>query len=115
MRQRGRTVQQVAAPAGDDRAVMLQTEHLFTEHQQAVYKQTDRMFAVLMAIQWLAGIAAAYWISPKAWAGQSSHTHPHVWAALFLGGAICLFPILLALTRPGEAFTRYTIAVGQML
>lgn len=90
-------------------------KQFFVEHQQAVFKQTDRMFAVLMSMQWLAGIAAAYWISPLAWAGQSSHTHPHVWAALFLGGAISVFPILLAVTRPGEPSTRYSIAVGQML
>jgi len=73
------------------------------------------MFAVLMAIQWLAGIAAAYWISPRTWAGTASQTHPHVWAALFLGGAISSLPIALALTRPGHASTRYTIAVAQML
>src|ERR1700687_3043307 len=111
MRERGRTMQQVAAAAGDGRALLLRTEHLFNGHQQGVYKQTDRMFAILMAIQWVAGSAGAYWISPKAGAGQSAHIHPHVWAALFLGGAICLFPMFLALTRPGEAFTRYTIAI----
>src|SRR5204862_2497472 len=39
----------------------------------------------------------------------------HVWAAIFLGGAICLFPAVLALLRPGEASPRYTSAVAQML
>jgi diguanylate cyclase (GGDEF)-like protein len=73
------------------------------------------MFAGLMAIQWLAGIAAALWISPRTWAGPYSQTHIHVWAAIFLGGAISLFPITLALLRPGEASTRYIIATAQML
>ena len=36
-------------------------------------------------------------------------------AAIFLGGAISAFPIALALTRPGQRITRYTIAIGQML
>jgi PAS domain S-box-containing protein len=90
-------------------------ERFFEEHQQAVFKYTDRMFAVLLAIQWVAGIAAAFWISPRAWAGQSSHIHPHIWAALLLGSVISSLPILLAITRPGEASTRYCIAVGQML
>src|SRR5205823_66512 len=58
---------------------------------------------------------AALWVSPKAWAGATSYTHPHVWAALFLGGAISALPILLAVTRPGHLSTRYTVAVGQML
>ena len=39
----------------------------------------------------------------------------HVWAAVVLGGAITAFPVLLALFRPGEALTRYTIGVAQML
>jgi two-component system sensor histidine kinase/response regulator len=91
------------------------SERLFDEHRQTVYRQTDRMFAVLMGLQWIAGIAAAYWISPRAWAGAASHTHPHIWAALLLGGAMSVLPVVLAVTRPGEASTRYCIAVGQML
>jgi PAS domain S-box-containing protein len=68
-----------------------------------------------MALQWLAGVAAALWVSPKAWEGTASHTHPHVWAAVFLGSAISSLPIILAMIRPGQATTRYTVAVGQML
>lgn len=90
-------------------------KEIFNEHQLHVHKRTDRVFSGLMALQWLAGVAAALWISPKAWAGADSYTHPHVWAALFLGGAISVLPIVLALTRPGHFLTRYTIAVGQML
>ena len=90
-------------------------KNLYTEHQQAIFKRTDRMFAVLMAIQWIAGMAAALWISPKTWAGQYSQTHVHVWAAVFLGGVISIFPIILALKRPGETSTRYIIAIAQML
>ena len=108
-------MQQVAAPSAGTQAVVLRTEQLFSNHQQALYKQTDRMFAVLMTLQWLAGIGVALWLSPKAWAGLSNHTHPHFWAALFLGGAITAFPVGLALARPGEIFTRYTISIGQML
>jgi diguanylate cyclase (GGDEF)-like protein len=88
---------------------------LFDEHRQSIFERTDRMFAVLMFVQWLAGIAAAVWLSPKTWAGSYSQTHVHVWAAVFLGGAISLFPIALAVLRPGEASTRYVIATSQML
>jgi two-component system cell cycle sensor histidine kinase/response regulator CckA len=88
---------------------------IFSEHQQLIYKRTDHMFAVLMALQWAAGIAAACWISPKTWAGATSQIHLHVWAALLLGSAISSLPIMLALMQPGRASTRYTIAVGQML
>ncbi len=68
-----------------------------------------------MLFQWLAGITAALVISPKAWEGTASRTHMHVWAAIFLGGAISSFPIFMALTRPGTRLTRHAIAIGQML
>jgi two-component sensor histidine kinase len=73
------------------------------------------MFAVLMTVQWLAGLAAALWVSPRTWAGADSHTHPHVWAAVFLGGLISSLPIALAVARPGQPSTRYVVGVGQML
>ncbi|HKR01103.1 MAG TPA: histidine kinase dimerization/phospho-acceptor domain-containing protein, partial [Pyrinomonadaceae bacterium] len=92
-----------------------QVADLFQEHQQAIYRRTDRMFAALMAIQWVAGVIAAYWITPQTWVGTTSQTHLHVWAALFLGGVISFLPIMLALTQPGRALTRHSVAVGQML
>ncbi len=91
------------------------TAAIFTQLQQQVFQQTDRLFAVLMAAQWIFGVGIAYWISPLTWAGTTSGVHPHLVAAIFLGGAISAFPIALALTRPGQRITRYTIAIGQML
>ena len=91
------------------------TNELLNAQKLDLYRRTDRLFAGLMAFQWLAGIAAALWISPRTWIGSTSYVHLHVWAAVFLGGAISLFPILLVWWRPGAASTRYSIAVGQML
>src|SRR5262249_9977813 len=88
---------------------------LFRAQQQRIFKSTDRLFAALMLMQWLASIAAACWISPRTWAGAESQIHLHVWAAIFLGGVISLFPIALALLRPGQTSTRFIIAVGQLL
>jgi signal transduction histidine kinase len=88
---------------------------LFHAAQQEIYRRTDRMFACLMGVQWLAGILFALYVSPVAWFGAVSRTHVHVWAAVVLGGAISLFPALLALLRPGAATTRYSIATAQML
>jgi serine/threonine protein kinase len=91
------------------------TKVLFDNHLQSIYKRIDRLFAVLMIIQWLVGIAAAIWISPKTWAGQTSQIHLHVLSAIFLGGAIISLPIFLAIYRPGSVYTRHAVAVGQML
>lgn len=88
---------------------------LFHEHQQRIFVRTDRMFAVLMAFQWVAGVAAAVWISPRAWDVADSHVHPHIWAAIFLAGIISSLPIALAIFRPGKVLTRHTIAIAQML
>lgn len=89
---------------------------LFLKHaQQKNYAQIDKIFAVLMIVQWLVGIAAAVWISPQTWIGAAGQTHWHVWAAIFLGGTIAGFPVFLALKFPGKPVTRETIAVSQML
>jgi two-component system sensor histidine kinase/response regulator len=93
----------------------VQASKLLQEHQQAVYRRTDRTFAVLMVVQWFAGVVAALWISPRAWAGTVSSLHPHVVAAVVLGGAITALPVFLAVTRPGFALTRHVIAISQML
>ncbi len=91
------------------------TQTLFEIQQKENYIHTDRIFIVLMLIQWAAGILAALLISPKAWEGSISRTHIHVWAAVFLGGILTSYPVLLAFLRPGHSFTRYSIAVSQML
>jgi len=88
---------------------------LFRQHQDRIYAQTSRLFAILMLVQWVAGIAAAVWVSPRTWAGTSNQIHVHVWLAVFLGAAITSFPVFLALTRPCVPLTRYTVGAAQML
>jgi PAS domain S-box-containing protein len=88
---------------------------LFERHRQAIFRHTDYLFAGLLPAQWLAAIGLAWWISPRTWAGPSSQTHIHVWAALVLGGVITVLPVVLALLQPGKALTRHLIAVAQML
>ena len=88
---------------------------LFSAYQHDIHRRTDRLFAGLMAFQWLLGIVFALWVSPLAWDGPVSRTHLHVWAALIVGGVISLFPALLGWFRAGLPSTRYTIAVAQML
>ena len=94
---------------GSERAAVL-----FQEAENTVHKRADRLFAKLMVVQWLGGIIAALWISPKTWIGADSQAHWHVWAAIFLGGAITSLPVFLALKQPGRVLTRHTIAVAQM-
>jgi len=98
-----------------DIEVQQQSKTLFARHQQSIFKHTDRMFAVLMTVQYAGGIAAAFWFTPKTWAGEFSTTNNNVWAAIFLGGLLSIFPIFLALKYPGNKSTRYVIACAQMM
>ena len=97
------------------RVVQQRADEMLAAQQHGLHVHTDRLFAILMTIQWIFGIGAALWISPRTWAGTQSTTHLHVWAAVLLGGAIAAFPITLVVVRPGAAITRHTIAVAQML
>jgi PAS domain S-box-containing protein len=96
-------------------SIFLVAEEDFRDHQLIIHRRTDRMFAALMVIQWLVGIAVSAWISPKAWEGSTNYVHPHLWLAILLGGSIAVFPTLLALVRPGATSTRYVVAIAQML
>jgi PAS domain S-box-containing protein len=98
-----------------DDLTIARTRELFNEHRQVIFVRTDRMFGWLMPLQWLVGVCFALWVSPHAWAGREATIHPHVWAALLLGGVITIWPVYCAHTRPGTAMTRQTIAIGQML
>ncbi len=99
---------------GPDSTVHTRSAELFYEHRQQLYVRTDRMFAALLFFQWVAGILAAVWISPRTWSAAASQVHPHVWAAIGLGGLINSLPIALAIWHPGKVVTRHAIAVAQM-
>ena len=98
----------VANPS--DRVSQLANEARLQSHRRA-----DRLFARLLAFQWLIAMALALWISPRTWEGSSSRIHPHLWGAVWLGLLIIILPVLTAWAQPGRAFTRHIIAIGQML
>src|SRR5947208_8570301 len=90
-------------------------DELFKQQQNEIYIKTDHLFAKLMFGQWIACIVLALVVSPYTWSGQTRAIHDHVWAAIFLGGAISLFPMWLTRAWPGATVTRYIIAIAQML
>ncbi len=96
-------------------AINKRTEELLQLAQSDIYKSTDRMFVKLMIFQWLFGILIAFIISPQAWEGSQSAVHTHLLAAIFLGGGIFILPVLFGIFKPGHTYTRYSIAVAQML
>src|SRR5579864_1941594 len=99
------------AEMNDFQARVTQLAH---QAERDVARRTDRMFAGLLLFQMIAGIGVAYWISPLTWVGPQSRTHVHVWAAVYLGGAIIALPLALVWRQAGSVLTRHTIAVAQM-
>ncbi|MFN0206591.1 MAG: response regulator [Planctomycetota bacterium] len=93
---------------------LARAEIIFRESDQANGSRTDRLFAGLLFVEWLAGIAAAVWISPKSWVGSSSSTHLHVYLAVLLGALLMIGPVCLTWLRPGTVLTRHVIAICQV-
>jgi len=91
------------------------SERLYGPSLQNLQHKTDRLFAGLMIFQWAFAIFAALYLSPRAWSGTQSEIHPHVWAALLLGGIITSMPVALIFIYPGTVLTRQVVAVSQML
>jgi two-component system sensor histidine kinase/response regulator len=96
-------------------SVDTRTEIVFGELMLRYLRQVDRLFAVLMPLQWVFGIAVAVWLTPWSWNGAERAVHPHVWTAILLGGAIALPAMVVALAMPGRMATHYTMAIAQML
>ncbi|HEY2342098.1 MAG TPA: ATP-binding protein, partial [Chthoniobacteraceae bacterium] len=90
-------------------------EAVFLEHEGNIFRRTDRIFLWLLIFQWLASVATALIISPRAWEGSHSTIHPHVWMAVFLGAVFTLPPALLVRFRPGSSLTRHSVAAAEML
>lgn len=90
-------------------------EAMFSADLNRILLRTDRMFMWLLIGQWLGAIAVALVWSPRTWIAQYWSVHEHVLAAALLGALFAAYPIGLILARPGSAFTRHMIAIGQML
>ncbi|EMI19582.1 multi-sensor hybrid histidine kinase [Rhodopirellula maiorica SM1] len=87
----------------------------FDKHAAAIFRRTDRMFAVLMVLQWIVAIAVACWFSPSTWDGAQRSLHPHMIMAIVGGGVLASLPVAMAIFLPGRTMTRHVIAISQIL
>jgi signal transduction histidine kinase/CheY-like chemotaxis protein len=95
--------------------VEARAEALYLADRDELLRRTDRMFAGLMAFQYVAGVAAAAWISPLTWKGSSAAPSLNLYLAVFLGALVSGLPVALTLLRPGRVLTRHAIALCQAL
>src|ERR1700751_1841863 len=78
--------------------------------ERRIFERVDRLFAILILLQWVGAIAAALWIS-SARIGNGNY----LLIAIFEGGAIALFSLVMIWVAPGKAITRHIVAAEQML
>lgn len=98
---------------GDRTTIEAHAQDLMARHLATVAAACDRAFLGLFALQWVAAITCALWLSPRTWRGADSAVHPHVVAAVLLGGALCGLVATLVKTMPGTSATRHAIAAAQ--
>lgn len=101
------------SPAAD--SVAARAQQYFDRQLDAGYRETDRMFAVLLMVEWVASILLAVIVSPYAWAGSTFSPHIHLVIAVFGGLAINALPLFMVYRLPGSLVTRCTVASAQML
>jgi methyl-accepting chemotaxis protein len=77
--------------------------------------RVDRMFALLMPLQWLALMATAAMVSPWTYVGSQASVHVHLWTAVLLGGVLSLPTAWCCWRSSGQPATRMGVAVAQMM
>lgn len=91
------------------------SQELFNETHHKLCVGNDRVFAFVMAVQWVAAILIALFVSPRTWLADMAQTHVHVWTAAILGGLLSSLPIYLTIKRPGAVMNRYVNVIAQAL
>ncbi len=102
-----------ASPPNDG-AIAERARELFRADYTKILVRTDKLFVILMLLQWAAAILAAAFLTPLTWTGPLASPHIHLLLACGLGGLIALMPALFYWIMPGKVLTRHIIAVSQM-
>ncbi|MEO6848106.1 MAG: ATP-binding protein [Chthoniobacterales bacterium] len=88
---------------------------VFDEQLQELRRGANKLFFYLLPAQWIACVLGAIYISPLTWIGRTSFVHIHVWASIFIGALITLFPMLIIHLMPYRTVTRHVVAIAQVL
>ena len=93
-------------------SVSKRAERLLADQFDTIRRHTDRLFAVLMPLQWIASVLAVLYFAPRSASGV--HDYRAISSAILAGACITLVSVYLALRRPGRASTRQVMAVAQI-
>jgi two-component system sensor histidine kinase/response regulator len=93
-----------------ERQIGSRSASILTGDELRIFERVDRLFAILILLQWVGAIAAALWISPvRVGIGN------YLVTAIFEGGAIVLLPLMMICVAPGKTITRHIVAAEQMI
>lgn len=95
--------------------VLERTGRLFDQQRKKNFVMQDRWFAGLLLCEWIAGMVMSLTVSGQLWAQVDISVVSQFPVAMLLGSSIIAFPIFMAVKFPGNAFTRHSIAIAQML
>lgn len=95
--------------------IEMRAQEIFSSRLTSDQGRTDRLFAILMPLEWLGAVLMAIFISPLAWSGNVSEPHVHLVAALVLGFLVVAVPLYLVFKHPGNTLTRHVVAAAQVI
>lgn len=95
--------------------VEVKSAELFAKAYHKLCVDNDRVFGVLFIIQWIAAIVVALTVTPLTWIGDRGLVNVHVYASIFIGALLTLFPIYLYKINPGAKVNRYANVIAQAL
>jgi PAS domain S-box-containing protein len=104
-----------SAQARKDSPTAVREAQLFQESLTSIQIRTDRVFGLLMIVQFLAAVVWAAIRSPLTYEGSQRSIHPHLLTAIVLGALITGPTIAFVHFRPGHAVTRICVSAAQML
>jgi PAS domain S-box-containing protein len=90
-------------------------KEIFQAQQRQTHVRTDRMFAWLIALQWLAAAAIYNRFAVSVGSSTVAHAGSQLIIMWALAGLSTLLPMALVFLRPGNVMTRQLIAINQML
>ena len=61
---------------------------IFTAHYHKLSRRIDRLFSLLLTLQWLIASALALWVSPQVWQGHAEVIQLNFWLGVLGGGLL---------------------------
>ena len=83
-----------------------EAERNYQKYLGDLHRDTDRVFILVLLVQWIACTAMAHWTAIRAGTAPAEGLDPKVWLVLVGGGVIAGVSTLVAFRHPGEGLHR---------